>query len=83
MNDKEIMESILRTTTGVCDLYLHGSVESSTPQVHEAFTTALNDALCMQNGVYAQMESRGWYQKEQEQQQKLQQVKQKCASAQG
>ncbi len=83
MNDREIMENILLTTKGVCDLYLHGSVESSTPPVHEAFTTALNDALCMQNGVYAQMESRGWYQKEQEQPQKLQQVKQKFASAQG
>ena len=83
MNDREIMESILLTTKGVCDLYLHGSVESSTPQVHEAFTTALNDALCMQNGVYTQMESRGWYQKEQEQPQKLQQLKQKYASAQG
>ena len=83
MNDREIMENILLTTKGVCDLYLHGSVESSTPQVHEAFTTALNDALCMQNGVYTQMESRGWYQKEQEQPQKLQQLKQKYASAQG
>ncbi len=83
MNDKEIMENILLTTKGVCDLYLHGSVESATPQVHEAFTTALNDAICMQNGVYTQMESRGWYQSEQEQPQKLQQVKQKYASAQG
>ncbi len=83
MNDKEIMENILLTTKGICDLYLHGSVESSTPQVHEAFTTALNDAICMQNGVYTQMESRGWYQKEQEQPQKLQQLKQKYASAQG
>ncbi|MBQ5977429.1 MAG: spore coat protein [Oscillospiraceae bacterium] len=83
MNDKEIMENILLTTKGVCDLYLHGSVESSTPQVHDAFTAALNDAICMQNGLYQQMESHGWYQKEQEQPQKLQQLKQKYASAQG
>ncbi len=83
MTEKEIMENILLSTKGICDLYLHGSVESSTPQVHEAFTTALNDALCMQNAVYTQMESRGWYQKEQEQPQKLQQLKQKYASAQG
>lgn len=83
MTEKEIMENILMSTKSICDLYLHGSEESSTPQVHEAFTTALNDALCMQNGVYTQMESRGWYQKEQEQPQKLQQLKQKYASAQG
>ena len=41
MNDKEIMEGILLTTKGVCDLYMHGSIESATPNVHEAFSTAL------------------------------------------
>ena len=80
MNDKEIMEGILLTTKGVCDLYLHGSIESATPQVHEAFHGALNDALCMQEGVYQQMQSRGWYAAEQEQPQKLQQVKQKFST---
>ena len=34
MNDKEIMEGILLTTKGVCDLYMHGSIESATPNVH-------------------------------------------------
>ena len=51
MNDKDIMEGILLTTKGVCDLYLHGSIESATPNVHQAFSTALNDALCMQNRI--------------------------------
>ena len=55
MNDKEIMEGILLTTKGVCDLYMHGSIESATPNVHQAFNTALNDALCMQSGIYKQM----------------------------
>ena len=40
MNDKDIMEGILLTTKGVCDLYLHGSIESATPNVHQAFSTA-------------------------------------------
>ena len=65
MNDKEIMEGILLTTKGVCDLYMHGSIESATPNVHEAFNTALNDSLCMQDGIYKQMASRGWYPSEQ------------------
>ena len=77
MNDKQIMEDLLQNTKGLCDLYLHGVIESSTPRVHETFQAALNDTLCMQNGVYSQMESRGWYQKTQEQPQKIQQVKQK------
>ena len=80
MNDKEIMESILLTTKGVCDLYLHGSIESSTPNVHDAFSTALTDALCMQNGIYSEMESRGWYTTQQAQQQSIQQVKQKYST---
>ena len=58
MNDKEIMEGILLTTKGVCDLYMHGSIESATPNVHEAFNTALNDSLCMQDGIYKQSQPR-------------------------
>ena len=80
MNDKEILEGILLTTKGVCDLYLHGSIESSTPKVHQAFHTALDSALCMQNTVYNQMASHGWYTAEQAQPQQLQQVRQKFAN---
>ena len=80
MNDKEIMEGILLTTKGVCDLYLHGSIESATPNVHQAFNTALNNALTMQSCIYNQMAQQGWYPSEQAPQQKLMQVKQKYSS---
>jgi spore coat protein CotF len=80
MNDKEIMEGILLTTKGVCDLYLHGSIESSTPNVHDAFNTALNDAICMQKEIYSTMQSRGWYPTQQAQAQSIQQVRQKYAA---
>ena len=82
MNDKCIMENLLLNTKGVCDLYMHGTIESSTPKVHQAFSTALNDALCMQDNVYKQMSDHGWYTTEQAQQQKLQQVKQKFSTMQ-
>ena len=81
MSDKDIMEGILLTTKGVCDLYMHGSIESETPQVHQAFNTALNDALCMQNAIYKQMAGHGWYATAQAQPQQIQQVKQKFAAA--
>ena len=80
MNDKEIMEGILLTTKGVCDLYLHGSIESATPQVKQAFTTALNDALSMQSCIYQEMSNRGWYSKQQAQEQSIRQVHQKYAA---
>ena len=82
MSDKEIMEGILLTTKGACDLFMHGSIESGTPKVHQAFSTALNDAICMQSNVYKQMSDHGWYTTEQAQQQKLQQVKQKYSNMQ-
>ena len=81
MSDKDIMEGILLTTKGVCDLYMHGSIESGTPQVHQAFNTALNDALCMQSAIYQLMSDRGWYAAAQAQPQQIQQVKQKFATA--
>lgn len=79
MNDRQIMENILLTTKGACDLYLHGTIESPTAQVRDAFTSALNDTLCMQDTVYQQMASKGWYPSEQATQQKLDAVKQKYA----
>ena len=80
MNDKEIMEGILFTTKGVCDLYLHGSIESSTPNVQQAFSSALNDALGMQSGVYTEMANHGWYPSEQAQPQQITQVRDRYAN---
>lgn len=82
MDDKNIMENILLTTKGACDLYLHGTIESSTENVQKAFSTALNDSLCIKDTVYKQMSANGWYPAEQATQQQIQQVKQKY-SAQG
>ena len=46
MNDREIMENLLLTTKGVCDLYMHGTIESATQNVHAAFDDALRESLC-------------------------------------
>ena len=51
MNDQSIMENILLTTKGVCDLYMHGAIESATPNVHCAFGDALNASLNMQDAT--------------------------------
>lgn len=49
------MENLLLTTKGVCDLYLHGTIESSTANVHQAFDSALNKSLDMQESIYQKM----------------------------
>ena len=79
MNDQMIMENILLTTKGVCDLYMHGAIESSNQNVKQTFDGALNDSLCMQGDVYQKMASKGWYPSQQAQQQQIDQVRQKYA----
>lgn len=79
MNDQAIMENLLLTTKGVCDLYMHGTLESSTQNVHQAFDQALSDSLCMQDDIYQKMTSKGWYTTQQAQPQQIDQVRQKFA----
>lgn len=77
MNDKEIMTNILNAVKGECDLMMHGAIESSTPNVHAAFTQSFNDALALQNQIYAKMAQKGWYPAENAQQNEINKVKQK------
>lgn len=83
MDDKNIMENILQTTKGVCDLYLHGSIESCTPNVQSAFNAALNNCITMKGDVFTQMSNKGWYPTTQAPQQQLDQIKQKYSASQG
>ena len=76
---QSIMENLLMTTKGVCDLYMHGTIESSTQNVHQAFDKALNDTLCMQEEIYGKMAGKGWYPTAQADQQQIDQVRQKYA----
>ncbi|MBR5225161.1 MAG: spore coat protein [Clostridia bacterium] len=77
MQDQEIMENLLLTIKGACDLYMHGTIESSSANVHQAFDNALGETLDMQDSIYKTMEQRGWYQGEQARQQEIAKVKQK------
>lgn len=77
MNDQSIMENLLLTTKGVCDLYMHGTIESGTQEVHDAFDKALNQSLCIQDELYQKMASKGWYPTQPVEQQKIDQVRQK------
>ena len=80
MNDKEIMTNILNAIKGECDLMMHGAIESSTPDVHAAFTQSFNDALALQSQIYAKMAQKGWYPAEQAPETQIDKVKQKYAN---
>lgn len=80
MEDKDLMEKELLILKGVCDLYLHGTLEASTAEVHTAFKDALNVSLDIQNKIYNLMSERGWYKMENAEQPKIDAVKQKYAA---
>ena len=80
MNDKDLLEDILLTVKGGSDLYLHGTIESATPNVHSTFDKALDDCLKMQNEIYSKMAAKGWYPSQQAEQTKIDQAKQKYSA---
>lgn len=80
MNDRDIMEKELLTIKGVCDLYMHGAIESSTAEVHCAFKEALDESLNIQNKLYNLMAEKGWYKTDTAEQQKIAQAEQKYST---
>lgn len=77
MEDRDLMEKELLIIKGVCDLYLHGTIESSTAEVHAAFKEALNESLDIQNKIYNLMSEKGWYNVTTVEQNKIDAAKQK------
>lgn len=81
MEDRDLMESELLVIKGVCDLYLHGVIESSTAEVHSAFQDALETSLNIQNKMYNLMAEKGWYKTDTAEQQKIDTAKQKFSNS--
>ena len=67
MEDKDLMENHLLVVKGICDLYLHGTLESTTAEVHTAFKDAL-------------MKARNWYSTEEAEATKIASAKQKYSN---
>ncbi len=80
MEDRDLMENELLVIKGVCDLYMHGAIESTTAEVHTAFKDALNTSLDIQNKIYNLMSEKGWYKTDAAEQAKIDQAKQKFSS---
>ncbi len=80
MNDQSIMENLLQTTKGACNLYMNGTIESATQNVQGAFDAALKESLCMQGTIYQKMSQKGWYPMQQAEQQKVNDLKNKFSA---
>ena len=75
MDDRNLMENMLLLEKGACDLFMHGTIESSTQNVHQTFNNSLNDSLKLQDDIYLKMQAKGWYPTEQVDQSQLIQLK--------
>ncbi len=80
MDDRNLMENILLLEKGVCDLMMHGAIESSCPDVQQAFSGALNSSLNMQSQIHGRMQAKGWYTPDNADQQKMNAVKMKYSA---
>ena len=80
MDDKNLMQNLLLLEKGVCDLYMHGAVESGTQNVHLAFNSAFTDSLSMQNEIYSKMSQKGWYTNKPVEQKKVDELKNQFSS---
>ena len=82
MEDRIIMGTILTNVKSVCDLMMHGTIESSTPDVHGVFSSALGGCLEMQNKIYNKMQQKGWYETQNVEKTKIDSALQKYAQKQ-
>lgn len=80
MEDKIIMSTILNNVKGACDLLLHATIESATPDVHGRFKTELDNMLTLQSDIYKKMSEKGWYPTQNVEQQKIDEVKNKFSN---
>ncbi len=80
MEDRDLMENHLLVIKGVCDLYMHGSLESTTAEIHAAFKDALSESLDIQNKIYNLMSARNWYQTDTAEATKVASAKQKFSN---
>ena len=80
MDDKNTMENLLLLEKGACDLMMHGTIESATAGVHQAFFSALSDTLQMQDAIYTKMAAKGWYGADNAPQNKITCVKEKFSA---
>ena len=81
LGDKEILQDSLLVQKQMTSSYNTFAGECVNPQLRSAMLTILNDEHKIQAEMFTTMQSRGWYQTQQAQQQKIQQTVTKFSSS--
>ena len=61
MNNEEILTNYLSIIKSNVEVYVHGTLEASTPEVRKVLKYCLDYTMSMQEDVYNEMTSRGYY----------------------
>ena len=64
MNDKLYLENYLLILKSTTEVYVHGTLESSNPDVRDLLNANLNEILLSQANTYDKMNDKGYYEKE-------------------
>lgn len=62
MNDQILLDDYLLLLKSNCEVYVHGTLESSNEKVRKVLKSSLDDTMSMQNDTYQEMTNYGWYQ---------------------
>lgn len=62
MNDQILLDNYLLLLKSNCEVYVHGTLESSNEKVRKVLKSSLDDTMSMQNDTYQEMTNYGWYQ---------------------
>ena len=79
--EKERMHDCLDTEKYLIGMYQTALTESATPEVVQTMTDLLGDSFRMQQQLFREMNSRGWYPVTKAEEQKIAQMKQKFAAS--
>jgi len=77
MEDKTVMHTLLTLSKNMCEILVHGTIESSNVEVKKCFKKALDKYLTIQENIYTLMEEKGWYKLENTTESKIKKAKNK------
>ena len=80
MNDEEVLTDLLSSQKFLTSVYNSYSCESATGAVRNCLASILSDEHRIQEQIFCEMQSRGWYQTEKAEEMKIASAKQKFSS---
>jgi spore coat protein CotF len=79
-SDQDFASDLLMTEKQLCSVYTTAATEAQCPNIRGELKNILSNQLDIQNEMFQVLSTKGWYQTEEAQQNKVQQTKDKYTS---